>query len=246
MSQTVRPDDADGGVTRVHVEEPQGLPAALAACGLPHPVPVVVVVGGAGGLGADELARLTPVITGGLVPAVERAGALVVDGGTDAGVMRLLGEARAARSAEFLLVGVVARGTVRLPAGGPVRDDAEALEPHHTHFVVVPGTEWGEEVPWISRTATLLAGTARSVTVLVNGGDIAYRDAAASLAAGRPVLVVAGSGRSADQIARALRHEVSDSRAHAIASSDLISEVSIEDPHALDEAVTTALASPGP
>lgn len=41
----------------------------------------------------------------------------------------------------------------------------------------------GDAAPWISRAATCLAGSAPSVTVLVNGGDIAYKDATFSLEA---------------------------------------------------------------
>ena len=47
----------------------------------------------------------------------------------------------------------------------------------------------------------LLAGGAPSATVLVNGGEIARQDVAQSLAAGRPVVVVAGTGRLADELA---------------------------------------------
>jgi hypothetical protein len=77
----------------------------------------------------------------------------------------------------------------------------EVLQPHHTHFLLVPGDHWGDESPWIARVATLLAGEAPSVTLLVNGGEISRQDVAHSLAAGRPVLVVAGTGRLADELA---------------------------------------------
>lgn len=226
----------------MRVDEPEDLPAALAAGGLADPLPVVVLVGGAGGLSVDERARLTPLFAHGLVPAVERSSAAVVDGGTDSGVMRLLGDARASGRAGFPLVGVVAEETVRLPDGGAARDDAADLEPHHTLFVVVPGVDWGAEAPWIQRTATHLARTAPSVTVLVNGGDIAYVDAALSLEAGRRVLVIAGSGRSADQIAAALRGEPADPRARDLAGSHLVSQVDLDDTQEVFEAVTRALA----
>jgi hypothetical protein len=41
------------------------------------------------------------------------------------------------------------------------------------------------------------------VTVLMNGGQIAYRDVAASLGSGRPVVVLAGTGGTADAIVQA-------------------------------------------
>ena len=67
----------------------------------------------------------------------------------------------------------------------------------------MPGEQWGAEAPWIARTATVLAGTAGSITVLVNGGQIAYSDVQQSVEARRPVLVISGSGGTADVFAAA-------------------------------------------
>ena len=86
---------------------------------MPRPCPVLLMVGGAGGM--DEAARqtLAVVLRDAVVPSVQRHGAVVVDGGTDSGVMRMLGHERAARGGGFALVGVAAAGTVRVPGGGP-------------------------------------------------------------------------------------------------------------------------------
>ena len=119
--------------------------------------------------------------------------------------MRLVGKARAAAQATFPLVGVAAEGTVVIPGGVPAREDAYPLEPNHSHFVLVPGSEWGDEVPWLGRVAEALAGSAPTATVLVNGGDVARRDVDASVQAGRAVVVVAGSGRAADELADEVR-----------------------------------------
>ena len=231
--------------TCVSARAPEALPSALADAGLTIPSPVVVLVGGAGGLDATALSRLAPMFTAGLVPALRQSGAVAVDGGTDAGVMRLLGEAHAAGAGGLPLVGVAAEGTVRVPGLPTPRDDAADLEPHHTHFILVPGSEWGAEASWIASTASCLAGPAPSVTVLVNGGDIAYQDAKFSLRAGRPILVIGGSGRVADEIAAAVRGEPADPRAQEIAESDLVSYVDAN-PSAVRDAVTTALMTSGP
>ncbi|HVE95936.1 MAG TPA: hypothetical protein VNA67_02995, partial [Pseudonocardiaceae bacterium] len=66
--------------------------------------------------------------------------------------------------------------------------------------------------PWLARVATVLAGTARSVSVLINGGGIALDDVTHSVAAGRPTVVVAGTGRTADALVAA-RHGQSASGA---------------------------------
>jgi hypothetical protein len=74
--------------------------------------------------------------------------------------------------------------------------------------------------------ATEIAGGAPSATILINGGDIAFDDVANSLAAGRPVLVVQGTGRTADRIAAALDGDRTDARAAQLADSLLVTAVS--------------------
>lgn len=230
----------------VHVEKPDELPAALAALGLEPPRTVLVVVGGAGGLKTADLDRLGPLFESGLIPVITRLGAIAIDGGTWSGVMRLLGEARADAGAEFPLVGVAAVGTVTLPGGQPPRDDAAPLDPNHSHFVLVPGDDWGTESSWIAQVATALAGDTPSATVIVNGGEITYADIGRSLDAGRPVLVVAGTGRTADELAAALRGDPADERAVALAESELVEAVPADDPTRLALTLAAALTEPAP
>lgn len=228
----------------LHVDQPREVPAALAALGLEEPRPVVVIVGGAGGLDPADLDRLRPLFESGLVPVMARLGAAAIDGGTWSGVMRLLGEARSGAGADFPLVGVAAAGTVTLPGGQQPQDDTAFLDPNHTHFVLVPGDHWGAEASWIARVATELAAGTPSITVVVNGGEIAYADVERSLDAGRPVLTIAGSGRTADQLAAAARGGPADERAVALAKTGLIRPVSAEDTSRLASMLAAALAGP--
>lgn len=181
----------------VRVRDERDLGAALAAFGLERDRPALVLVGGADDL--PDAQGLGPLFAD-VVALAERLGASVVDGGTDAGIMRLAGEAHTAARATFPLVGVAAEGTVVLPGAAPRGGDVP-LEPNHTHFVFVPGSEWGDEVPWIGWVAAALAGSAPSATLLVDGGHVSRRDVEASVQAGREVVVVAGSGRLADELA---------------------------------------------
>jgi hypothetical protein len=231
-----------GGATAVAVEiaHIEDLPSAVGRLGLQPPRPTVVVVGGASGLDKAQINELRPVFASGIVPEVERHRAAVVDGGTLAGVMQLCGETRAMLSASFPLVGVVAAGTVALP-GRPVVPGSAALEPHHSHFVIVPGDTWGDEAPWIAQTASALAGPTPSITVLVNGGQISYSDVEHSVDAGRPVVVVAGSGRTADVLAAAVDGAVCDARAEALIASGLVKSVPVDRPETLAELLAAAL-----
>jgi hypothetical protein len=232
----------------IRVEHMADLPAALPMIGLTGQRPAVVLVGGAGGLDGADLDQVYPVMARGIVPVAGQCGAVVIDGGTDAGVMRLIGRARAELSASFPLVGVAAAGTVTLPGTDPEGSGTARLDPHHTHFVLVPGAEWGAEVPWISRIAAALAGDLPSATVVVNGGEIALAEVAQSLTAKRPVVAVAGTGRSADRLAGAARGAATDERATALTDSGLITVAgSPADPAALARALARLLGgSPGP
>jgi len=220
-----------GGALGVRVSKANELSLALAALGLHPPRATLVVVGGAGGFDDVDMNRMRALFVSGIAPVLEKYGAVGVDGGTFAGVMQLFGEARA--GAEFPLVGVVAAGTVQLPGTQAPRQGAVALEPRHTHFVIVPGDQWGAETPWIAETATFLADGAPSVTVLINGGEIAYADVERSVQAGRSVVVVAGSGRTADEFAAALAGESADERAAALIPSGLIRSVPADAPAVL-------------
>jgi hypothetical protein len=220
------------------------LASSLTELGLRGPRPVVVLVGGADRLDDAQMARLRPLFDEGLAPVADALGACVVDGGTDTGVMALMGQARAKLGASFPLIGVAASGTIDEASSPPPRDDASSLEPNHSHVVLVPGSTWGEESPWLTAVASQLAGDSPSVTVVVNGGAVTFDDAARSVKAGRPVLVVAGSGRAADTIATALQGNSHDERAAELAGSGLVQAVDLDEgPQALTRAVAAALTS---
>ncbi len=186
------------------VTGPDDVPAAVASFGLGRARSVLVVVGGAAGLD-EAVPELGAVFAEVIAPAVRRHEAAAVDGGTDSGVMRLLGQARAAGT-HFPLVGVAARGTVRFPGHEPTATDPAELEQNHSHVVLTPGAEWGAEGPYLPLVAAALAAGGPVVTVLINGGEIALDDAVRSIRLGIPVLVLAGTGRTADRIATAAEH----------------------------------------
>lgn len=185
----------------VRVSRPAALARALAAIGLRPGRPVLVLVGGADRLEATVAECLGKVLQAAVAPLCAALGAFVVDGGTDAGLMALMGRTRAASGAAFPLLGVAASGTVRLPGDRVPPDGGRAaLEPNHSHFLLVPGGAWGDEVPWIVNAAAVLCGDAPTATLVAGGGRVTELDVAASLAAGRPTVVLAGSGGTADRL----------------------------------------------
>jgi len=202
------------------------LPAALSRLGLDKSH-VLVVVGGAGGMTGDDYSRLQPLFVEVLAPLAQSLDATVIDGGTDAGVIRWMGEARSEISGTFPLIGVAAVGTVVLPGRADVLPHAAVPASHHTHFLLVPGDRWGDESPWLARAAGLLSAGFGSVTVVINGGETTWWDVFYSVRERRPTLVATGSGRTADQLAAALHGKESDSRAAPLVASGLLEAIGV-------------------
>lgn len=190
----------------LNVEPEQDLASALVAVNLTEPRPVLVAIGGASLISEEDLQRLQRLFSEVLAPLAEELGLIVADGGTDAGVMQLMGNGREDISGTFPLVGVSPVGLVKLPDDGNISTELIDLESHHTHFFLVPGDQWGDESRWLARIASQIAGDYPSVTVLINGGSIALVDARENLRVHRPLVVIEGSGRLADEIAEAVNH----------------------------------------
>ncbi|WP_181314358.1 hypothetical protein [Phormidesmis priestleyi] len=98
---------------------------------------------------------------------------------------------------------------------------------NHSHFLRVPGSKWGDESAWIADVATQLAAGAPSVTVLINGGEVTWEDARQSVRAGRLVITIADSGRTADLLAAGLRADPTDARAKELIASGLVQAVDL-------------------
>jgi hypothetical protein len=167
--------------------------------------PVIVLIGGHI---MPEHAGVTLQAIDVIAKVAEVLGAAVICGGTDVGVMAAIGKARSRNALQFPLIGIAPEGVVTWPEGprsaAPFLpgSEREQLEPHHSHFILVPGNQFGDESKWIVRTATMITlDQNKSVTVLVNGGKVSQQDVEEGLAVGRPLLVLSGTGRLADEIA---------------------------------------------
>jgi len=180
-------------VGAVNISEEKEIPEALNELEIPHPKPAIVLVGGAGGIGWWDKFPMSKAIRI-VARLAEETGAVVVDGGTQAGIMKEIGRQRKRSKYSFPLVGVVFDSLL-------MKEEPESiLDPNHTHFFLIPGEDWGDESAWISKIATVIAGDKKSITVLVNGGQISRTDVGYSILEDRPTFVMRGTGRMADQI----------------------------------------------
>src|SRR6516162_3144188 len=108
-----------------------------AALGISAPAPVAVISGGADTLDPAIVPKLTQLIGRGLIRAGRAAGAVFIDGGTDAGVTALIGRAAGAMAEPVTVIGVAPEALVECPDISPAEavGGRVALAPNHTHFV---------------------------------------------------------------------------------------------------------------
>jgi hypothetical protein len=205
----------NGHSARALIPAPETSPAQmLQALGIERPKALILIAGGAGRLdremAADEALRdrLVDLFSQGIACAAVEAGALIVDGGTDSGVMALMGRGVAGYLYRVPLLGVSPVGRVTYP-GGPAEDSIESggpLDSHHTHFVLA-GEDWGDETETMYALADALVGTVDPipvVTVAVHGNveGIARNEVMQNVRRGWPILAVDGSGGLASELAR--------------------------------------------
>jgi len=163
----------------------------------------------AGAASADEqlIADLKTVFPAQLAPLIAAHNVTVLDGGTQAGLVGIMGALRQQTNGTFPLVGVLPADGAELPGEVPT-DTRYSLEPNHTHFALVQGGSWGVESDLLVNMGRVVAR--QPVALLINGGEIVRKEALMHARAGNPLLVLAGSGRVADEIVDALKRGTSN------------------------------------
>lgn len=180
-------------VKAVNIAEDGEIKEGLIQLGISKQKKVIVLVGGANGIGfLDKFAMRKAV--GILAKLADEMDAIIVDGGTQAGIMTEIGAQRKRNNFSFPLIGVVFDNLLLK------EEPKDILDPNHTHFMLIPGDDWGAESSWIAKIATCIAGNEESITVLINGGEISQHDVQYSMMENRNVFIMRGTGRLADEI----------------------------------------------
>lgn len=185
-------------------------PADVAArLDLKEPRPTVFVLGGAGNMAEADMQQTRAMVEEGLVSYAQEHGLALVDGGTHGGVMQLLGEGRLRHKATFPLVGVAPVNQVKY--AGYDNPDGYDLDPHHSHFVLTPAGDWGDETDMLVQLAHALTGVGQcpGLGLIINGGAVVRQEVYRLTISERlrsPLLVLDGSGRFADALASAYRN----------------------------------------
>ena len=170
--------------------------------GKPQPTkPLILIIGGADSIDEKVSSRLIQLFGRGIARAAADMNAVIVDGGTESGVMKMMGQGVAEPRAKSALIGVAPLGLVNYP--GSEGEGKTPLDPNHSHFVLVQGTEWGSETSTIFKLVGALAPKGPSVVLLAGGGAVSKDEALQAVRQNLPLVVVEGSGGLADALATA-------------------------------------------
>ncbi|GAB1419961.1 hypothetical protein MASR2M15_00320 [Anaerolineales bacterium] len=186
---------------------------AIRSLKLKHPRPVIFITGGAAKMNKSDIQATRHLIAKGIAPFAQKHQITVISGGTEAGIMQMMGDARMDGHYTFPLIGVSPLGCVKFP-GKPGSGDEEAeLNDGHSHFVLVKGDEWGMESRMIVELTRKISHSGKKpmLGILINGGQVAMNDVYLATAKGKhsiPMLVIAGSGRTADEVAKAYTTQI--------------------------------------
>ena len=180
------------------------LPQAFQALGLESSYPVIVLIGG---FIRDEHRSVTYRAIETLAAFADDNRTLIICGGSALGVMAAIGSTRLENRYTFPLLGINIESLVTWPNGPRNRrflwwgTERFPLATGYSHFILVPGSHYGDDSPWLAEAAAQLSKDHKSLTVLANGGNVSRTDIALSLEQNRPVIVLAGTGRLADELA---------------------------------------------
>jgi len=190
-------------------ETVQDIAASLA---LPAYHAVILFIGGANNIEPAVVPLLTQLVSRGIARAAIEVNAVILDGGTRAGVMEMMGQGVADCGHKTPLIGVAPGARVQAPAGTGGADGVPA-DPNHSHLVCVEGQEWGDETATLLDLTNSLASQSfqqpgtnvaiPALVILAAGGRIARNEVILAVRQKLPIIIIQGSGGQADEIAAA-------------------------------------------
>jgi hypothetical protein len=197
---------------------------------LQSPRPMLFVSGGATDMSSSDIQETRDIMQTVVARFAHERSLGVVDGGTASGVMAMMGAARRDHGYDFPLIGVSPLGLIAYPGYHNPKKEAD-LDSGHSHFVLIDSAEWGDETELYMALTHTLAGDRPRMGVLANGGQITRKEAyLATCVYDMQILVLADSGRFADELAAAVKRGASDNpTVRKIIRSGNVQVVSIHD-----------------
>lgn len=190
------------------------------------PPAVIVLNGGTAQLESELQQQLALVLQEGLAQFAAQEQITLITGGTEAGIFSLLGQGLEKWEHKAPCIGVCVDNLVAWQP--PLRnltdnDKRVPLEPHHSHFILVTGNHWGDELKMMSDLSEYLSQQCPLITIFAGGGEMTLHEMQNAVANNRQMILLKGSGRITDNVLAAQRGEqIEDERLQAIAQQGQI------------------------
>jgi len=187
----------------VYAEDETSAEDIIHSLEIEKPGNVIFIAGGAGNLDEENKPRLMQLFSRAIATIAVEHKTLLVDGGTDSGIMSLAGLAFADRGRINDLLGVAPAEMISYPGKPEGEKKAETfpLEPNHSHFILVKKENFGGEKDTLFKILNYFAADRQVIMILVNGGVLSKFEVLNSVRMGIPIIVLEDSGRLADEIA---------------------------------------------
>lgn len=188
--------------------------------GLANTSSFILIIGSGENFSDEATASLTRLFQTGIIPAASSCKSIIIDGGTDAGVMRLTGKSANEEEFSYPIIGIAPKSKVDYLSTGEA--GLTPLEPNHSHFLLTPGKDWGSETRLMfdliqallnlnqldttnikTSGSLLIPSRVTGVCILAGGGVVAKKELLKAVQANLPIIIIKGSGKLADEIANA-------------------------------------------
>lgn len=188
---------------------------------------LIVLNGGTAKLEPEVASQLGEVLIDGLAQMAASENIMFITGGTNAGVFNLLGQGLQKWKHDTPCIGVFVK---QLACEQENQVDKAQLESHHSHFVMVDGTKWGDERDIMYKLIGYMANYMTVLNVYAGGGELTIREMQAAVEQDCKMLLIGGSGRATDKVLAAHQGQpINDERLKDIAKHPKLHSVQLKD-----------------
>ncbi len=202
LEMTVFPNGNQVPVTHLPVNASVDVLLKKLGTTLPHSL--IILSAGATPLEENVRLRLLQLIGRGIVLAAGEIGIGFVTRGSEFEINRMLGQSIAEREPQLSLIGIAPAEWVTYPGklSSELSSQQNTLESHHTHFLLIDTASWEKRTELLFRFINhVIAEKISVITLLINGDEQSRAEILRSVRLDIPIVVIAGSGGFADELA---------------------------------------------
>lgn len=190
----------------------------------PLPNGIICISGGAALFPPDTIKTTVRLVEFAIAPGVFNHDLIVIDGGTECGIMQITGmilrkvkygnsltldqsQNQLADFETLPLMGFVPESKVIYPGIKRSDQDYPQIDPNHTYIVMVTeAQDWGDEVECMFSFLEYLSGEKKIpvTNIIANGGRVTIEEAYHAVQQGYHIIVLEGSARATEVIVAAL------------------------------------------